>query len=218
MTANEDLLTGDRTESAAVVRVTPPQRTRTSQDEYAEKFGYLRNQVTSMGHIVADSHDHALEAQLDSRTDQAATRAVPDLLSELADMGFAWRTIARLVGVTVAATRKWRQGQHVTGQNRRAVARLWAFVDVLRSEHLIQNVSSWMEVPLAGSSITAVDVYARGDESAALLLLHAAGHISSDELLDRFEPNWRSSIDDRFEIVPGSDGEPIISMRAHERS
>jgi hypothetical protein len=103
----------------------------------------------------------------------------------------------------------------VSGPNRRAVARLLAFADVLRSDHLVQDVSSWMEIPIGGSYLTGVDVYARGDTK--LLLLHAAGHITSDELLDRFEPAWQSTVDDRFEITSGGDGEPIIRLKAPDR-
>jgi hypothetical protein len=72
-----------------------------------------------------------------------------------------------------------------------------------------------MEIPLAGSSITGIDVYSQGREKA--LLLHVAGHLSSEELLDSVNPSWRDSLDDRFEVLQGDDGDPIIRMRVAPR-
>lgn len=216
MTTIDQLLTGDRTRADAVVSPTIDRPTRTSQDELAERAGVLRGQARFLVDDVADVHDQAMEIQLESRTDEATKRSVVDLLDELASLGFAWREIARLVGVSIPAVRKWRHGGAVTGSNRRAVARLLAFVDVIRSDHLVQEVASWMEIPIAGSSLTGIDVYARG--AGKLLLLQAAGHITSEELLDRIEPSWRTPPDDRFEITSGSDGEPIIRMTAPEQA
>lgn len=215
MSTIDQLLTGDRTRADAVRPNVLERPTRTSQDELAEQAGVLRNTTRFLSEDVADVHERALEIQLDGRADQAAKRAVPDLLHELAEMGFAWRDIARLVGVTVPAVRKWRQGEPASGANRRAVARLLAFVDVLRADHLVQDVPSWMEIPLAASAITGLDIYAAG--RAKLLLLHAAGHLTSEQLLDRFSPSWRDEVDERFEIVTTADGAPLVRLRQPEQ-
>jgi hypothetical protein len=215
MTTIDQLLTGDRTRADAVRPQVLDRPTRTSQDELVEQAGELRSATRFLSEDVADVHDRALEIQLDGRTDEAAKRAVPDLLNELAEMGFAWRDIARLVGVTVPALRKWRQGEPASGLNRGAVARLLAFVDVLRADHLVQDVPSWMEIPLAGSAIAGLDVYAAG--RAKLLLLHAAGHLTSEQVLDQFNPLWRDESDDRFEIVTAADGAPLVRLRQLEQ-
>lgn len=215
MSTIDQLLTGDRTRADAVRPHVLERPTRTSQDELAEQAGVLRNATRFLSEDVADVHDRVLEIQLDGRTDEAAKRAVTDLLNELAEMGFAWRDIARLVGVTVPAVRKWRQGEPASGPNRRAVARLLAFVDVLRADHLVQDVPSWMEIPLAGSAIAGLDVYAAGHTN--LLLLHAAGHLTSEEVLDQFKPSWRDESDDRFEIVTAADGASLVRLRQPEQ-
>lgn len=209
-----ELLTGDRTRSDAVMPRVLDSPTRTSQDEIAERAGYLRNLTKGLSDEFADVHNRAVEIQLEARTDEAAKRSVSDLLGELAALGFAWRDIARLVGVTVPAVRKWRNGEPATGTNRRAVAQLLAFVDVLRSDHLVQDPPSWMEMPLAGSGANGLDLYAAGH--CKLLLVHAAGHLGSEELLDRVDPTWRAALDDRFEIATASDGEVMIRLRPVE--
>ncbi len=215
MSLIDRLLRDDRTRADSV-RPTPLERpTRTSQDELAETVGHLRGETRFLLEDVAEIHDEALDIQLDARTDEAAKRSVPELLSELAAAGFAWREIATLVGVTVPAIRKWRQGETTTGAHRRDVARLVAFVDVLRSDHLVDDVSSWMEIPLAGSSITGLDLYGAGQ--VRLLLLFAAGHLTSGVLLDASRADWRDEIDPRFEVTTGSDGDPIIRMTHPER-
>ncbi|MCA1601250.1 MAG: hypothetical protein LC776_06275 [Acidobacteria bacterium] len=209
------LLTGDRTRANAVVSTPLEQPTRTSQDEMAETVGLLRGVTQLLANDVADVHGEALDIQLESRADEAAKRSVTELLAELAELGFAWRDIARLVGVSIPAIRKWRQGGTITGAHRRAVAHVLAFVDVLRSDHFVQDVPSWMEIPIAGSSSSGIDIYAAGE--AKSLLLYAAGHLASEELLDQVHPSWRIRSDDQFEITSGSDGEPIIRMRDPER-
>lgn len=211
MSAIDRLLTGDRTRADAVVSTTIERPTRTTQDEHADRAGHLRGVTRLLAHDVAELHGQALDIQLEARTDEAAKRSVADLLEELGSLGFAWRDIARLVGVSVPAIRKWRLGGTVTGAHRRQVARLLSFVDVLRSDHLVQEVPSWMEIPISASSLTGIDVYALG--GAKRLLLHAAGYIGSDDLLDSVSPEWRDQKDGAFEIVEGGDGEPVIRVR-----
>jgi transcriptional regulator with XRE-family HTH domain len=214
MAGIDRLLTGDRTRADAVVSRTFEGPTRTSQDALVEEAGFLRDVTRHLSNETADYHDRAIGVQLEARTDEAAKRSLPELLTELADKGFAWRDIARLVGVTVPALRKWRNGEPATGVHRRAVARLLAFVDVLRSDHLVQDPPSWMEMPLGESTKTGLDLYASGH--AKLLLVHAAGHLSSDELLDRVAPDWRQAVDDRFEIGTATDGETFIRLKTSE--
>jgi transcriptional regulator with XRE-family HTH domain len=207
-----DLLTGDRTRAESVVPAILEPPTRTSVDELADHTGFLRGATRVLTEDVAEVHDNILEIQLESRTDEAAKRSVPDLLDELARLGFSWREIARTVGVTVPAVRKWRNGGSATGANRRSLARLLAFVDVLGSDHLVEDVPSWLEMPLNGSPLTGIDAYCAGAE--LMLLLHAAGHVSSDQLLDSLDPSWRDRAEDRFEVVTADDGEPMIRMRS----
>lgn len=215
MTNIDEILLGDRTAIGTVKlpRLDPP--TRTSQDEIAERVGHLRTQARAVGADVAELHDRALERQLEANTDHAVKRSVSTLLDQVAGRGFAWRDIAALVGVSVPAIRKWRLGGDVTGANRRAVAALVAFAELLQDDHLVQDVASWMEVPVGRSRITPIDLYAAGH--AKLLLQYAAEHIDAEGLLDRTMPSWRDSPENGFEVTIGSDGEPIIRVKVPDQ-
>lgn len=204
------LLAGDRTRSESVATRFIEKPTRTSLDDLVDEAGYLRNRSRLLNNDIAEVHNHALDVQLQARTDEAAKRSVIDLLAELADLGLSWRDIARLVGVSVPALRKWRHGDPASGQNRRAVAQLLAFIDVLRSDHLVQDVASWLEMPLADSGLTGLDVYAAGRHD--LLITLAALHLSSEEVLDQFDASWRDRRESQFEIFTADDGQPAIKV------
>jgi hypothetical protein len=212
--SNTELLTGDRTRAESVVSPVLDRPTRTSQDqdELAKRVGHLRAVTRVISEDAAGLHQRTIETQLRSRSEEAAKRSALDLLNELGDAGLAWRDIARMVGVTVPAVRKWRQGDQPTGRHRKAIARLLAFIDVLRSEHLILDVSSWLEMPLGASSATGIDAYAAGLIEA--LVMHAAGHTSAEQVLDQLDPAWRHAAVSRFEIFTAADGQAAIKMRA----
>ena len=56
---------------------------------------------------------------------------VKSMLTELADLGFAWRDIARMVGVSVPAVQKWRKGEKASGDSRIRVASLLAAYNLI---------------------------------------------------------------------------------------
>ena len=185
------------------------------------------------------THGDLLRIQLESRTNVCAKRSSADLLEELADLGFSWTSIARLVGVSIPAVRKWRHGATTSGENRRRLARLVALVDVLERDHLIDDVASWLDVPLAGSALTGIDVLADGGADDARpggagsglagigvpadghyhhLMAFAAGHIKDSQLLDWALPEWRDTVDDRFEVYRAGDDERAIRAGDDERA
>ena len=212
MTESTTQLTTEPTSATSVHTPHIDQPTRLSPDVVANMAGTLRSDVGVLSQDVAQVHSDSLRIQLESRTDEAAKRVPADLLSELSDLGFSWTSIARIVGVSIPAVRKWRQGEAVTGQNRRRLARLVALVGVLASDHLISDVASWLDMPLDESSFTGIDVLAAGQVHD--LVEYAAEHIGSAELLDRAVPAWRDSLDDRFEVYRAGDGERAIRVRA----
>lgn len=159
-------------------------------------------------------HGDSLRFQLESRTDEAARRVPLDLLEELADKGFSWTSIARVVGVSIPAVRKWRLGNPMSGENRRNLARIVAFVGVLEEDYLISDGASWLDMPLAESCFTGVDILAVG--RAHDLLQFATQHIGSADLLDRALPTWRDTLDERFEIYEAPDGGRAIRMRTQD--
>lgn len=214
MTESSTQLTTEPTSAASVHTLHIDQPTRISPDVMASRAGALRSGVGILSQDVAQVHGDSLRLQLESRTAEAAKRAPTDLLSELADSGFSWTSIARIVGVSIPAMRKWRRGEAAAGPNRQKLARLVALVAVLESDHLISDVASWLDIPLAGSSFTGIDVLAA--ESVYDLVEYAARHIESAELLDRCLPDWRNSLGNRFEVYRAGDGERAIRMRSED--
>ena len=86
-------------------------------DEIVEGIGFVRSRARLLGEDVVQVerqtgllHRRAFDAQLNARARDIARRPALDILEELASCGFAWRDIARMVGVSVPALRRWRQG------------------------------------------------------------------------------------------------------------
>ncbi len=211
MTESATPLIDEPTSATSVSTPHIDQPTRLSPDVMAKEAGSLRQDVGLLSQDVARVHGDSLDIQLESRTDEATKRAPADLLLELADLGFSWTAIARIVGVSIPAIRKWRHGEPTTGENRRSLAKLVALVGVLENDHLIADVASWLDIPLAESNITGIDVLVDG--RIPDLVEHAAQHIGSAELLDRSFPDWRDSLDNQFEVYQAEDGERAIRMR-----
>lgn len=199
------------TASSAVTTPKIDQPTRLSPDVVADSAGALRSDVLQLSADVAETHNRLLDIQLEARTDEAAKRSPLDLLGELSDLGFAWTSIARLVGVSVPGLRKWRQGESVSGDNRRRLARVVAFVNILNRHHMVSDVASWLDMPLADSGLTGIDVFAAGQ--IADLTEYAAQHITGSELLDRTMPEWRDDLETPFEVFTAGDGQRAIRMR-----
>jgi hypothetical protein len=122
-----------------------------------------------------------------------------------------------MMRVSVPAVRKWRKGESITGENRRRLSILAAFVELLDDHFHIEDPATWMEMPLTdGTSITGVDVYAAGHHQH--LLEYSGGHREPEHLLDDSIPEWRTSTSEsEFEIFEGPDGQPAFSRREHPR-
>ncbi|MGH9103705.1 MAG: hypothetical protein ACRDYD_12095, partial [Acidimicrobiales bacterium] len=97
-------------------------------DELVEDAGHLRNVTRLLGQDVAEAgrqvsevHHQVFQAQLNAKARDMAKRPAIEMLDELAGRGFAWRDIARLVGVSVPAVRRWRQGESPTGPHLLAI-------------------------------------------------------------------------------------------------
>jgi hypothetical protein len=134
------------------------------------------------------------------------------MLEELADMGFGWRDIARMVGVSVPSLRKWRSGDMPTGENRRSIAQLLAFVQIIRDDHLVFGPATWMEVPITTDApLTGIDLYSGGHLDAVFDL--ATHNCTPGQALDAAVPDWRERFRSDWEVELGDDGQPYIHQK-----
>lgn len=155
-----------------------------------------------------------IEDSLKKRAAVKARKGVPDLLEELAFVrGMSWSDIARLVGVSISAVRKWRTGGQATPENRKELARLAGFLDLL-GEFGIEDPASWMEITMdlpAGYYIRPVELYLSGHR--AELLEIARGHRDAARVLDGIDPAWRDSERSTLEVYTAPDGLPALRFR-----
>jgi transcriptional regulator with XRE-family HTH domain len=174
----------------------------------------LRTNVDTLGSDVHDRHGEVREQDLVDRTRDKASKSVANLLLELTtDRGMGWSDIAEVVGVSVSAIRKWRQGGEASPGSRMKLARIAAFLDLLERKAPIDDPASWMELdlPLApGFYIRPLDLYVDGHEDAILDL--AEGRQGAETVLDRVRPNWRDGRSD-FEVFADIDGQRSIRRR-----
>ncbi|MGO9873303.1 MAG: hypothetical protein ACLPVY_05835 [Acidimicrobiia bacterium] len=194
-------------------------RTRTIDElaqeahELADQAGHLRNVTAVLASDVGDVHHRAFKVQLETNTAKIGKRAPTELLQDLNDMGFGWRDVARMVGVSVPALRRWRQGESPTGEHRRRIAELVAFLGILAQDHLVGDVASWMEMPVTKEyPVTPLDLYA-GQNLLTIFDL-ASDNITPDRALDEAEPGWRDRYQSDYEVFRAGDGQPAIRARS----
>jgi len=158
-----------------------------------------------------------LHHTLEAATARASRRTPADLADALAELGFAWKDIARIAGVSVPALRKWRMGERAAISNHSRLASVAALCEIICERCPdIADVASWLEVPLdAAAPISGLDLLAagRGD----LVLEYANdGKVTPQSVLDRFDPDWRSRHSSAFEVYVDEDGHKALRSRAGE--
>ncbi len=195
----------------------PPQPTATAADQVfdlTESAGSLRSQARDLHEGTSALHQSALVCEWQRLTNMRARTAPAGLLQELADLGFGWRDIARMLRVSVPAVQKWRRNGGVSGPHRRSIASLLALCDLFRERYMIQEVASWFEMPISDEApVTPIDLYA--EERVSLLLDYASGQGSDPEqLLNAYDPAWRERFRSDFEIYQEADGNMSIRPRS----
>lgn len=144
---------------------------------------------------------------------QCAMQPATTLLDRLADIGFAWRHVAQMVGVTVPAVQKWRHGDRITGENLGRLARLVGACDFI-SKHYSTDIAAWFEMPIVESApVTPIDLWSSGKQGLFFALL--TGTIHPENVLDRYEPDWRENYRSDFEVFDADDG--YLAIRPKER-
>ncbi|ETD34420.1 transcriptional regulator [Williamsia sp. D3] len=179
----------------------------------------LMRESADLHDSVHDNRRDALVLDLEHRTRERAKDAPREALEELADHGFAWRDLARILGVSVPAVNKWRKGDGITGHNRLRIAKLLAVVDMLETQ-MVSEPASWLEIPLRqGVSLTAIDLLAEGRYDLVLELAGTNTGVGTPEtVLDEYDASWRTNlVHDEFEVFVDYEGVAGIRPRGTTR-
>lgn len=186
-------------------------RTRTS---LRENVGFLRANARSLHGDAANLHEKTWNSHIDEVSMRLAREDVGDILRGLSDKGFAWRDVARMVGVSVPAIQKWRRGESISGENRLRLARTAAVVQALESDGLISDPASWFEMPIkSGVAVNAIDLLASGLWMPLIELV--LGHQDAEVVLQSFDPAWRVKFtDSNFESFIDVDGYRTLRPRS----
>jgi hypothetical protein len=136
------------------------------------------------------------------------------LMDELSSKrGMSWNDIASAIGVSLSAIRKWRTGSDCAADNRIALARLAALIDLL-DEAMVSEPAGWLLTPvLPGYTVRFLDLVTAGRDD--LVLENAFNRMTATDVLDVFEPTWRESARRKFDIVVDGDG--IRGFRRRDR-
>lgn len=197
--------------TASLVKPHEPTSTSASQlFDPAEEAGSLRSTTKHMHESSSKAHRRELFLSWQRRATERGKLAPTVLLEEIADLGFAWRDVARMIGVSVPAVQKWRRSGGVSGLNRLRLAGLLALCDEITERYHIQEVASWFEMPLmSGVPVTPIDLYAK--ERPGLVLEHASGHGDDmEQILTAYDPEWRERFRSDFEVYVDVDGDMSI--------
>lgn len=172
----------------------------------------LRDQTTELAGEVDGLHHRARRGRLDELTSTFALREPLELLDVLSARGMSWALIAKMIRVSPTAIRKWRRGAAITPENRRALARLAAFLELaMEAISPLTDPAGWLEVRISDeATLTPADLYRDG--AVDVLLDYGAQRLTPQQVLDSFDPAWRQRYrpDERFEVVEAEDGLPAI--------
>ena len=187
-------------------RLTPPRLTTT-------EVGGIRGVARALRDDVDDLHKRTHENEWRKAAAERGKASVMSMLTELADLGFAWRDIARMVGVSVPAVQKWRKGEKASGDSRHRIASLLAACDLITSHYMVDEIASWFEMPLSSSApVTPIVLYAAN--RADLVFEFASGQVDPEALLSEFDPDWRERYRSDFEVFEAGDGNRSIRMKS----
>lgn len=186
--------------------------TRPTAARLTSEIGGGRSIARMLHEDYDDLHKHIHDVEWRTAAGGRGKASVTSMLAELADFGFAWRDIARLLKVSVPAVQKWRKGEKASGDSRSRIASLLAACDLIISHYMVHEIASWFEMPLSSSApVTPITLYAA--DRADLVFEFASGHADPEALLSEFEPDWRERYRSDFEVFQASDGNRSIRMK-----
>jgi hypothetical protein len=152
-----------------------------------------------------------LEHRLQEEYTRLSQRPAQELLQVLGTQhAFAWVDIARMIGVSVPAIRKWRHHGGVTPDNAAKLAELAAFATVLEEITPGIRAAAWMSTPLVpGFTVAPADLYSRNRAASLLDIGHGAYPVA--KALDDLEPGWRERFaDGGVDIADGPEGRVLV--------
>lgn len=186
--------------------------TRLTASRLTTEVGGSRSVARTLHEDFNDLHKQIHEVEWRTATAERGKASVASMLTELADLGFAWRDLARLVGVSVPAVQKWRKGEKASGESRNRLASLLACCDLITSHYMVSEIASWFEMPLSLSApVTPITLYAAN--RADLVFEFASEHVDPEVLLSEFEPDWRERYRSDFEVFEAGDGNRSLRMK-----
>jgi hypothetical protein len=182
--------------------------------DLTDSAGSLRSRARNLHEDSSALHQSALVSEWQRLTNLRARTAPAALLAQLAELGFGWRDIARMLKVSVPAVQKWRRNGGVSGPHRRSIASLLALCDLVRERYMIQEIASWFEMPISGGApVTPIDLYA--EDRVSLILDYASGQgTDPEQLLNAYDPAWRKRFHSDFEVYTEADGNMSIRPRS----
>ncbi len=147
-----------------------------------------------------------ISKNLDATAGAYAQDAPQDVVRRLTDLGVSQLVIARALGVTPTAVRKWRRGEAAKADHRSRLARFAATYSLL-AETGVHDPAGWLDIPISSeSTLTPLDLFVGGRADLSLLL--GARLMEPQEALDAYDPVWRRTypIDADYEVVMLRDG------------
>lgn len=202
----------DRGTASSSIKTPSLSETETNVALLTEDVGGNRSEVRVLTERVEALHQVSHDLEWRTVTSRHARENVATMLSSIADLGFAWRDIARLVGVSVPALQKWRKGEKASGDNRLKLAGILAACEIISSHYMVADIASWFEVPLSLTApVTPIDLYANGNID--LVFEFASGHSDPEALLSQFDPEWREHFRSDFEVFDAGDGHRSIRAK-----
>lgn len=192
--------------TTAVDAVAVPAPPPATAQQLIPRVSNLRYRVSDLHSDTTSLSREVLVTALKEQTAALEQQSAQSLIEHLADDGVGWSAIAHMLGVSVPAVRKWRNGEGASPANRSAAAQLAALLDLLSEQFIIDDPASWLEIPLGGTPRTLADIYAAGRTD--LILDYASGWLRpAEKLLDAFAPEWRGEPKREFETFTAADGQ-----------
>ncbi|MDH2414340.1 hypothetical protein [Nocardioides sp. CER19] len=172
----------------------------------------VRDQSRIVGADAEELHREVQDYDLSDRAAVHVRRGHAALLEELSNFGLGWNEIATAAGVSLSAVRKWRNGGDCSADNRMALARLVALIE-LATEAMIEDAAGWLLTPVVdGYTIRHLDLIAA--DRPDLVLDFAFQRKGGRDVLDEFDSEWRDHYRRKFDVV--TDGDGVRSLKRRE--